>query len=343
MRSTITVVVMLAALVLVGCDAKTNVARTAQPAAPQAERDEHDHEHEETVHDELDHDKHAHDEHGHEDHEEGEPDFAKIDPARGAALGIAVATAAAGQIDEAVTLTGRLIIDPRRVAAVRARFPGPVVAVFKDVGDSVRKGEALANVESNESLTVYRVSAPIGGVVLARNTNVGDVVSNDALFTVGDVSALIAELQAFSGTQGVLRAGGAVKLTIGEQIVDGRILNVAPELDRLTQARRVRVALSSGTQPNWVSGQFVSGRVALGSNAPAAVAVPVDAVRRLENREVIFIPEEDGYRARAVTVGRRGLTAVEITFGLDAGEQYVSAGAFVLKAEIGKNLAEHNH
>ena len=29
--------------------------------------------------------------------------------------------------------------------------------------------------------------------------------------------------------------------------------------------------------------------------------------------------------------------------GLDVGEEYVSAGAFILKAEIGKNLAEHEH
>ena len=57
----------------------------------------------------------------------------------------------------------------------------------------------------------------------------------------------------------------------------------------------------------------------------------------------MFIPEDEGFRARSVVVGRRGIQFVEITEGLDAGEQYVSSGAFILKAEIGKNLAEHEH
>ena len=56
-----------------------------------------------------------------------------------------------------------------------------------------------------------------------------------------------------------------------------------------------------------------------------------------------FIPDEDGFRTRPVTIGRRGLSTVEVLEGLDVGEQYVSEGSFVLKAEIGKNLAEHEH
>ena len=74
------------------------------------------------------HDHGAESEEGHEhEHEEGEPDFAKIDPARAPELGIQVAKAAAGPIDESVLLTGRLIIDPRRVALVRTTGirPGP--------------------------------------------------------------------------------------------------------------------------------------------------------------------------------------------------------------------------
>ena len=98
------------------------------PVAKAAAEAEHDHAADDG-HDHGKSDEGGGDEHDHE-HEEGEPDFAKIDPARSAELGIVVATAASGNVDEVLTLTGRLIIDPRRVAAVRARFPGPVVAVL---------------------------------------------------------------------------------------------------------------------------------------------------------------------------------------------------------------------
>ena len=279
---------------------------------------------------------------GHGDHEEGEPDFAKVDPAKAGEHGIKAEIAAGGPIDEAVTLTGRLIIDPKRVASVRARFPGPVVAVLKEAGESVKRGEVLARIESNESLTTYAVTSPLSGVVLARHTNVGDVATGEALFQVGDVGALQAELQAFTATQATLRVGGSARISIDDQQVQGRIVSVAPELEGRTQARRVRVALT-GASSRAVPGQFVTGQLESGVATVATVAVPVDAVRRLEGRDVVFIPEAEGYRARAVKVGRSGLERVEILEGLDVGEEYVSAGAFILKAEIGKNLAEHEH
>jgi cobalt-zinc-cadmium efflux system membrane fusion protein len=282
------------------------------------------------------------DEHDHGP-EEGEPDFAKIDPARAAELGIVVATAAAGNVDEVLTLTGRLIIDPRRVAAVRARFPGPVVAVLKEVGDPVQRGQALARVESNESLTSYDVTSPLGGVVLARNTNVGDVAGTDSLFTVGDVGALQAELQAFGPATTRLREGTAVRITAEGQIASGRITTIAPELEARTQARRIRVTLNEGVRLTGAPGQFVTAQVQSGDAKAAAVVVPLDAVRQLEGRDVVLVPEEDGFRARPVKIGRRGLSTLEVLEGLDAGEQYVSEGSFVLKAEIGKNLAEHEH
>lgn len=311
------------------------------PVAKAAAEAEHDHE----ADDGHDHEKAEEgggEEHDHE-HEEGEPDFAKIDPARSSELGIVVATAASGTVDEALTLTGRLIIDPRRVAAVRARFPGPVVAVLKEVGDPVQRGQALARVESNESLTTYDVTAPLAGVVLARNTNVGDVAGTDALFTVGDVGALQAELQAFGAATTRLRAGTAVRIAAEGQVASGRITSIAPELEARTQARRIRVSLDEGAPFNGAPGQFVTAQVQSGDAKAAAVVVPLDAVRQLEGRDVTFIPEEDGFRARPVKIGRRGLSTVEVLEGLDAGEQYVSEGSFVLKAEIGKNLAEHEH
>lgn len=311
----------------------------APPAKAAAEAD-HDHE----AGDGHDHgtSEEAGDEHDHE-HEEGEPDFAKIDPARAAELGIVVATATGGSVDEVLTLTGRLIIDPRRVAEVRARFPGPVVAVLKEVSDPVKRGESLARVESNESLTTYDVKAPLGGVVLARNTNVGDVAGTEALFTVGDVGALQAELQAFGAAATRLRIGTPVRIAADGQEVSGRITRVAPELEARTQAKRIRVSFDEGAQLGGAPGQFVTAQVQSGVAQAAAVVVPLDAVRQLEGRDVVMIPEEEGFRARPVRIGRRGLSMVEVLEGLDVGEQYVSEGSFVLKAEIGKNLAEHEH
>ncbi|MCS6947265.1 MAG: efflux RND transporter periplasmic adaptor subunit, partial [Steroidobacteraceae bacterium] len=141
-------------------------------------RDRHAEPHEDPAHEEAQahDDEHAHDHagaaaSGATQRAESLHDVANIDPARAAEFGLALAVAGPQPIGMTEMLTGKLIIDPRRIANVRARFAGPVVAVLKDAGDRVRRGEGLARIESNDSLTVYEVAAPLAGVVLARHTS----------------------------------------------------------------------------------------------------------------------------------------------------------------------------
>jgi cobalt-zinc-cadmium efflux system membrane fusion protein len=300
----------------------------------------------ESAHDEHGHDEHGHDEHGHDEHgaaeAEAEPDFARVSPERAPSLGIVVAPAQGGDVAETVTLTGRLIIDPKRIAAVRARFPGPVVRVHKEPGQPVARGDVLADVESNESLTVYEVRSPLAGVVLERLTNVGDVAGTEPLYRVGDVSRLQAELKAFPSQRAALAVGARARIDLGEVSTAGKVVAIAPEIDGHTQALNVRLELEPPSGVALVPGQFVTGTVERG-RTDAAVAVPFDAVQRLDGRDVVFVPEADGFRARPVTVGRRGATHVEIREGLEPDTRYVTRGAFLLKAEIGKNEAAHEH
>ena len=270
--------------------------------------------------------------------ETAEADFARIDPSRAPSLGIVIAQASGGSITETVTLTGRLIIDPMRVAAVRARFPGPVVHIHKEIGEPVRAGEPLADVESNESLTVYAVRAPLSGVVLERHTNVGDVANDQPLFRVGDVTRLQAELKVFPSQRAAVAVGAAARVELGSAEATGRVIAVAPEVEGPTQAVNVRIALQPPPGTPLVPGQFVTAVVEHG-RAEAAVVVPFEAVRRLGQREVVFVPDKEGFRAKPVTIGRRGALDLEIRAGLTPGESYVVKGAFLLKAEIGKNEA----
>ena len=155
---------LLLMLSLSGCGGNDPATGERAGAAPAGEsgksHDGRDHEKAGDGHDDGG-DEHAHGEGDAHVHEEGEPDFARIAPERAGTLGIEIAAAAAAPVAQTVTLTGRLIIDPKRVAAVRARFPGPVVRVHKEVGEAVDRGDALADVESNESLTVYAIRSPL--------------------------------------------------------------------------------------------------------------------------------------------------------------------------------------
>jgi membrane fusion protein, heavy metal efflux system len=100
----------------------------------------------------------------------------------------------------------------------------------------------------------------------------------------------------------------------------------------------VRIALAPPAGVSLVPGQFVTALIEHG-RGEAAVVVPFDAVQRLADREVVFVPEAQGFRARPVTIGRRAAQVLEIREGLAPAASYVAKGAFLLKAEIGKNQA----
>jgi len=62
--------------------------------------------------------------------------------------------------------------------------------------------------------------------------------------------------------------------------------------------------------------------------------VETSALQTLEDKTVIFIKSGDEFFPQQVKLGMQNDVTVEITSGLQAGQQYVSKGSFTLKAEI---------
>lgn len=267
-----------------------------------------------------------------------------ITPAALQASRVGLATAGPGAIQETLELTGRIVLQPAARAEIHAPYPGPVRAVLRNIGDIVRRGETLARVESAESLQTYAVSAPIGGVVLDRQTNVGDVTGGEPLFVVGDLSRLQAELNVVTRDIGRVSTGQAVDIIglDGETHVQARIAAVLPTADAHSQTLIARAPIPGDGASSMRPGMAIRGAVVL-SEQQAPIAVPADAVQTYEGRSVVFVRvSADAFEARPVTLGRRGAATVEITSGLAPGEVFVSQNAFLVKAELGKGAAEHD-
>ena len=135
-----------------------------------------------------------------------------IPAATAAASGVKTAAAGPATIRDVLPLMGRVAIDPSRQALVRARFPGIVRTVPVNLGDRVRRGQTLATVEGNDSMRSYAVTAPLDGVVLARNTNAGDVAGEAPLFEIADLSSVWIELDAVGRDADRLRPGQTVSV-----------------------------------------------------------------------------------------------------------------------------------
>ena len=174
------------------------------------------------------------------------------DVARDAGIGTAVA--GAGTISDELVLYGAIAPDATRVRTVHARFPGVIRGVSRNVGDTVRSGDALATIESNESLQTYTVAAPIAGTITARHAEPGDQTGAGALFEIVDLSTVWAELNVFSRDRPRLRTGTAVQIAAdnGAQ-AEGTIDYLAPVGNRLSQSVVARVVLDN-TKGIWTPG-----------------------------------------------------------------------------------------
>jgi cobalt-zinc-cadmium efflux system membrane fusion protein len=286
--------------------------------------------------------------HGDADEDAGHEDDAAattIPAGIAAASGIRVAAAGPGSIADEHEVQGLLTPVEGRVAQVTARFPGPVRALHAGIGDRVRAGQPLAVIESNLSLTAYTVASPISGVVLRRAASVGAVAGEGApLFEVADLSTLWVDLHIFGSDAGHITAGIPVTVT---RMSDGvsadttleRILPGTATASQSTVARAV-IANADGL---WRPGAAVRARIVV-DRADAAIVVPVAALQTdEEGRDVVYVREGERYAERAVTPGRRDAKQVEVVAGLRAGEQIVIAQSFLVKADIGKSSAGHEH
>lgn len=276
---------------------------------------------------------------GHEDHD----DQLRLSDEARAAAGLVIAPAGPGVLQERISLYGVVRPDAERVRDVAARFPGVVRSVRVRVGDEVRQGAALASVESNESLQTYAIHSPLSGVVTERLTNPGEQTQSQPLFTVVDLSSVWVELALYPRERAQVQAGQRVRVTTTDGGVsgEGRIIFVSPLGAAQTQSLTARVALDNADR-RWSPGLYVAGEVIVGDQQ-AALTVPAAALQDVEGRTSVFVEQDGAFHARAVQVGRQDDELVEILAGLAPGDRVVGEGSFVLKAELGKSEASHDH
>jgi cobalt-zinc-cadmium efflux system membrane fusion protein len=129
--------------------------------------EEHGHGHEEKGHDEGgEHEEEGHDEGGHA--EEG---IIKLDAAQLQAAGIKIATTASGTLAKEVNVPGKIVAAADRMAQIVPKVEGIVTEAKKNLGDTVKKGEVLALIESREMAeAVADYLAAKRGEELARTT-----------------------------------------------------------------------------------------------------------------------------------------------------------------------------
>ncbi len=193
----------------------------------------------------------------------------------------------------------------------------------------------------------YVLRAPIAGQIIQRELTHGELVNpdRDALIVIADTATLWVWADVPEIRMGDIRenASATIHAASLREPVAGKTTFISPALDPNTRTARVRIDVSN-QQGLLRPGMFTQARIAGPASDSAALAVPEDAVQNVEGVPVVFVPVNDTtFAKRNITAGASVGGMIPVLSGLKEGESFVAAGSFILKADLGKAGAAHEH
>jgi cobalt-zinc-cadmium efflux system membrane fusion protein len=257
-------------------------------------------------------------------------------------FGVHVVTAGPGEVDVGIELPGEVRPDADRIAHIAPPYPGIVREVRAHVGDRVRAGDVLARIQS-EQLATYELKAALDGTVIDKHVTPGEAVTRERpCFVIADLSTVWVEINVYQKALPLMQVGQPVVVSAshGQPVAEGTVAYIAPVVDQATRTAGARVVLAN-PDGAWRPGLYVTATVFNPVAAP--VVIPRRALQNVEGRLVVFVVEDDRFEPRAVTIGRTGRSKVEIVAGLLPGEEVADERSFLVKAELAKGEAGHDH
>lgn len=261
-----------------------------------------------------------------------------------ASAGIKIDQAGPATLKQTIGVYGRVQMNEERVKHISPRYAGVLTTSTKHFGDAVRKDEVIARVENNDSLREYEISSSIGGEVVWVHAHEGEFVKEgQPIYEVADLSALWVELDVFSHDLSRVKVGQNARISFGEDlpVVESKIDYLSPfgsEKSQTTLARAVIDNSDGLLRP----GMFVTAEIELAERT-VPVTVPLTALQTFRDWDVVFLTDGEVFQAQPVELGLRDRERVEVIAGLKEGQHIVTEGSFVLKADIMKEGATHDH
>ena len=195
-------------------------------------------------------------------------------------------------------------------------------------------------VEANDSLQTYEIRAPISGIVVDSHANPGEFAGEQSLLTIANYERVWADLNVFPGEAQDIRAGQSVELRVGELVASSAIRFLNPG-QGLSPSVIARVPLDN-PDLTWTPGLLVEAEVTV-DQFEVPLAIDNRALQTFRDWQVVFIKIGDEYEIRPLELGRSDSRFTEVLDGLNAGDSYVVENSYLLKADLEKSGASHDH
>lgn len=286
---------------------------------------------------------HAH-ESGHEtEHKEVEShDSTKLSKSQVNLSGIQTNIAATEILNVSKTLYGVIQIPQDKSFRIYASYESLVKKVHVSEGQRVNKGQLLLTLSNKQTLQTYTLTSPSDGEVTKRYANTGDHADENVLLEITDLSHVWVELSAFPKDINLLSQGQSVWVHDMhlEKKDKGEIIYIAPIMSE-GHIARARASLKN-EQKHWRAGMHIKADIQI-DTSQVTLAVKTSALQTLNGNDVVFTKHGDTFKSTQVKLGKSDGIYTEIISGLSHGDEYVSENSYIVKADIKKDGASHNH
>lgn len=255
-------------------------------------------------------------------------------------VGIKTTAVAPAIIERHIQVYGNLVTPPDQQSHIRARFPGIIRRMNASTGDRVAKGDVLAVVESNQSLQTYQLRSPMEAIVQNRHGNAGEITGDAPLFTLLNSQQLWAELKIFPSQRFEVQVGQGVHVTHNGHLHESTIESITPAaMGRPFVLARVILSNDDG---DMAPGDMVKAQIDA-EKVPVNIAVNNKGLQSFGGGPVVFIHADNSYQAQPLKLGRSDGKYTEVLSGIKPGDLYVVENSYLIKADILKSGASHQH
>lgn len=189
---------------------------------------------------------------------------------------------------------------------------------------------------SGKSQPIFTLTAPVAGVIQSLDIRQGMTVANGStLIRLNGISTVWLEAAVPEAQGAQVQAGQTAQITFPAypgKTFSGKVSAVLPVADAASRTLTVRIEVPN-PQQQIKPGMFAS--ISLhNSNAPDYLTVPSEAVIRTGLRNVVIVSEANHqFVPVEVQLGPEAAGKTAILSGLQAGQQVVSSGQFLIDSE----------
>lgn len=198
--------------------------------------------------------------------------------------------------------------------------------------------------KTGKSLTRYEIRALFDGVVIEKHISVGESVKEDAdIFVLADLSTVWVEVTVYAEDLNTVKVGQTV--TVKSDVLgletNGTLTYLGPLIGEQTRTAKGRIVVQN-PKGYWRPGLFVTVEI-VQEEVTVPVAVSAEALQTFRDWSVVFVHYGNLFEIRPLKLGRSDGRWVEVLHGLSPGEKYAARNSFILKADLGKAGATHDH